>query len=97
VFGHERILEFLGAGAPIQADDIQKASQEYDLYVSSFNSSTARRHLIDYAIAPESSDLTVLDRWYHRDLLQRTDTMLVYLLTPKEYPITQYQSPSFRR
>jgi hypothetical protein len=97
VFGHERILEFLGAGAPVQADDIQKASQEYDLYVSSFNSSTARRHLIDYAIAPESSDLTVLDRWYHRDLLQRTDTMLVYLLTPKEYPITQYQSPSFRR
>ena len=52
--------------------------EEYGAFVSSFDSSVAADPLLSYAVVSANDDLTNLDRWYDRELVEKVDDLIIY-------------------
>lgn len=85
VFGKERTRPALQTreSRPITLADIEEASREYAIYTECFDRRSAQRHLITYLVADDAADLSNVDRWYDRVMVEKLGSVSIYLLSIK--------------
>jgi hypothetical protein len=87
VFGAERANPVLAQNhQPVTEEEITAAANEYAAYIKSFNESVAAKLPLTYAVATVNADLTNLDKWYERTLVDRKSNLLLYRLKPRATP-----------
>ena len=84
VFGAERANPMLAQSKePVTEEDITSASNEYAAFIKSFDGSVATALPLTYAVATVNADLTNLDRWYERTVVDQKSNLLLYRLKPR--------------
>jgi hypothetical protein len=83
VFGAERANPMLGQSNPVTEEEITAAANEYAAFIKSFNESVAATLPLTYAVATADADLSNLDRWYERTVVDQKSNLLLYRLKPK--------------
>jgi len=87
VFGAERANPVLAQNHhPVTEEEITAAANEYAAYIKSFNESVAAKLPLTYAVATVNADLTNLDKWYERTVVDRKSNLLLYRLKPRANP-----------
>jgi len=84
VFGAERANPMLAQNnQPVSEEEITSATNEYAAFIKSFNESVAAKLPLTYAVATANADLTNLDRWYERTVVDQKSNLLLYRLKPR--------------
>jgi hypothetical protein len=84
VFGAQRANPVLAMSSnQVTQEEINDAAREYAKFVKSFDSSLAGNPLLSYAVVKAGADLSNLDRWYERSLVDRRGDFLIYYLKLK--------------
>lgn len=84
VFGAERANPMLAQSKQsVTEEDINSASNEYAAFIKSFDRSVAAALPLTYAVATVDADLTNLDRWYERTVVDQKSNLLLYRLKPR--------------
>ena len=84
VFGSQRANPMLTANHnPVTQEEINNAAREYAKFVKSFDSSLAGNPLLSYAVVSPTANLSNLDRWYERTLVEESGDLLIYNLKLK--------------
>lgn len=81
VFGAERANSILTSNhRQITEDEINKAVEEYVLFVDGFDKTKSQNPTLTYAIVQHGDDLTNLDKWYERDSGEDVKGFILYRL-----------------
>lgn len=84
VFGSQRANPVLALSSKqVTEEEINEAAREYAIFVKSFNLSLATDPLLTYAVVRPTVDLSNLEQWYERRLVERKGELILYQLKLK--------------
>jgi hypothetical protein len=84
IFGHERVRPVFSLDfKPISEAEKENAISEYADFVRSWSATAVSRRPITYAVANDTFDFSIVDRWYQRDGGERVGDYVVFRLTPR--------------
>ena len=84
IFGHERVRPVFSLDfKPISEAEKENAVSEYADFVRAWSASAVTRRPIMYAVANDTFDFSIVDRWYQRDGGERVGDYVLFRLTPR--------------